>query len=249
MLPLLFITLNEMNKLVLCIIVLCSAGYYLLNAQADDIKGHELSNFHLDEYCDLCIENKNKKITVVHKKHELSNFHLDEYCDLCIEDKNKKITVAHKKEVPSDQKKSRSITGAYSQIIKIMSDKYRIEPSLIKAVIKVESNWNSKAVSNSGAIGLMQLMPKTAKYMNIRNPYDPEDNINGGAKYLRYLLDKFNGNLTHALAAYNAGPTRVKQYKGIPPIKETRQYVKRVLSAYNDEKSIYSAAQLLKSEI
>jgi soluble lytic murein transglycosylase len=112
----------------------------------------------------------------------------------------------------------------------------------------VESNWNSKAVSHSGAMGLMQLMPTTVKDMNIKNPFNPEDNIDGGARYLRYLLDKFNGNLIHAIAAYNAGPTRVIRHRGIPPIRETRQYVKRVLSLYNDDKSIYTS-QSLKSEI
>jgi soluble lytic murein transglycosylase-like protein len=143
---------------------------------------------------------------------------------------------------------SNSITSAYNRIINRKSDKYGIEPSLIKAVIQVESSWNSKAVSHAGAMGLMQIMPTTAKDMNIRNPFNPEDNIDGGARYLRYLLDKFNGNLIHAIAAYNAGPTRVARHRGIPPIKETRQYVKRVLSLYNNEKTIHTVLPL-KSEI
>jgi soluble lytic murein transglycosylase len=121
----------------------------------------------------------------------------------------------------------------YSQIIDSTSKKYNLEPSLIKAVIKVESDWNSRAVSSKGAQGLMQLMPTTAKNLNVKNPYSPKDNINGGAKYLRHLLDRFDGDISLALAAYNAGPAMIEKYGGIPPITETRKYVNRVLSIYN----------------
>ncbi|MBI5099354.1 MAG: lytic transglycosylase domain-containing protein [Nitrospirae bacterium] len=119
----------------------------------------------------------------------------------------------------------------YSQIIHSMSSKYDIEPSLIRAVITVESNWNYNAVSNKGAIGLMQLMPSTAKDMAVSNPFNPEENIEGGTRYLRFLLDKFN-DLPLALAAYNAGPKTVEYYRGVPSITETEQYVKKVLSIY-----------------
>lgn len=107
-----------------------------------------------------------------------------------------------------------------------------LDPALLSAVIKAESDFNPDAVSRAGAIGLMQLMPKTALNMNIQDPFDPDENIAGGAKYLRYLLDRFNGNLPLALAAYNAGATRVERYDTLPPIRETRRYVKKVLRYY-----------------
>lgn len=124
-------------------------------------------------------------------------------------------------------------TAAYHDIVHEMASAYNVEPSLIKAVIKTESNWNSRAVSKKGAMGLMQLMPSTANDLNVHNPYDPEENIEGGTKYLKYLLEKFNGNLTLAIAAYNAGPKRVEDCGYVPPITETKQYVKKVLSLYN----------------
>ncbi len=135
-------------------------------------------------------------------------------------------------------KKLRTANPAdFHQIISSKSEKYNIEPSLVNAVIKVESNWDSTAVSQKGAQGLMQLMPATAEKMDVKNPFNPEENIEGGIRYLRYLLDKFNGDLTLALAAYNAGPKRIEKFGGIPPIPETQQYVKRVLSIYNGKNS------------
>lgn len=129
--------------------------------------------------------------------------------------------------------KSKTKPADYQHIIARNSEKYNVEPSLINAVIKVESNYDSRAVSRKGAIGLMQLMPYTAEYMDVRNPFDPEENIEGGTRYLKYLLDKFGGNLTLALAAYNAGPNTVEKFGYIPPIQETKQYVKQVLSIYD----------------
>ena len=118
----------------------------------------------------------------------------------------------------------------YEHIISRKSAKYNIRMSVIKAVITAESNWDPKAVSKKGAIGLMQLMPATARDMKIRDPYDPEENIEAGTRYLRYLLNRFNGNMRLALAAYNAGPARVERTGGIPHITETRKYVKRVMA-------------------
>jgi hypothetical protein len=125
----------------------------------------------------------------------------------------------------------------YHSIVHEKAANYNIDPSLIKAVIKTESNWNNRAISRKGAMGLMQLMPATAIDMNVRDPFDPEDNIEGGTKYLRYLLERFNGDLTLALAAYNAGPKTVEKFGYIPPFTETRQYVDKVLSLCNGKKA------------
>jgi soluble lytic murein transglycosylase len=112
------------------------------------------------------------------------------------------------------------------------SRQHRLHPALVHAVIKAESDFNPMAVSRAGAVGLMQLMPKTALRLDVTNPYDPEENIGGGTRYLRQLLDRFQGNLPLALAAYNAGESRVERYRTLPPIEETRQYVSRVLKYY-----------------
>ncbi len=110
----------------------------------------------------------------------------------------------------------------------------RVDPMLVKAVIKTESNFNRYAVSSKGAQGLMQLMPATAKYLNVQDPFDPWQNIYGGTKYLRELLDSFNGDLRLSIAAYNAGPTRVMKLGGVPRIPETISYVGKVIRQYQN---------------
>lgn len=117
-------------------------------------------------------------------------------------------------------------------LIRRHSSQHRLHPALIRAVIKAESNFDPRAVSRAGAVGLMQLMPQTAVRMDVRDLYDPEENVAGGTKYLRQLLDRFHGNLPLALAAYNAGENVVERYQALPPIDETRQYVRKVLRYY-----------------
>ena len=147
--------------------------------------------------------------------------------------------VIHFTNIPSgkDYKKilrenNSAIKGQYDHIISNSSYKYNIEPAIIKAVISAESNWDPRAISHKGAIGLMQLMPTTAEDMQVSNPFDPEENIEGGTRYLRHLLNRFNGDLDLALAAYNAGPARVEKSGGIPAIPETIQYIKKVTRMY-----------------
>jgi soluble lytic murein transglycosylase-like protein len=122
----------------------------------------------------------------------------------------------------------------YDRHIRRTCMRYGVDPSLVKAVIRAESDFDSNAISSRGAQGLMQLMPGTARDLNVANPFDPRQNIDGGVRYLRMILDLFNGNLPLSLAAYNAGPNLVKRYRRIPAIPETIEYVKRVLRYYSE---------------
>ena len=114
------------------------------------------------------------------------------------------------------------------------SETYHVDVNLLKAIAKVESNFNPKATSSAGAMGVMQLMPSTAKGLGIRDAYDAHDNIMGGAKIISQNLKKYNGDLSLALAAYNAGSGNVDKYGGIPPFTETQNYVKKVLGYYQE---------------
>ncbi|MGA7827330.1 MAG: lytic transglycosylase domain-containing protein [Geobacteraceae bacterium] len=125
----------------------------------------------------------------------------------------------------------------FDPIVSSAASEYGVDKSLVKAVISAESGYNPNAVSPKGAQGLMQLMPKTAQDLNVSNSLDPRDNIRGGVRYLRFLLDTFRGDETLALAAYNAGLARVNQYGGVPPYEETRNYISRVLSYQKSYKS------------
>ena len=115
--------------------------------------------------------------------------------------------------------------SAYADIINTACDRHGIDPSLVLALVKVESGFNPDALSRKGAMGLMQLMPQTAVDMNVRDTFNPYENIDGGVKYLRYLIDRYEGNLSLALAAYNSGETAVKKWGTIPPYRETQNYV------------------------
>lgn len=128
-----------------------------------------------------------------------------------------------------------SISSGNSDIdglIEAYSEKNGLDSAFVKAVIKQESGFQPKVTSSCGAMGLMQLMPATANSLGVKDAYDPEQNIAGGTKYLKGLLDRFGGDKTLALAAYNAGPNAVAKYNGIPPYKETQNYVKNIMSMY-----------------
>lgn len=125
---------------------------------------------------------------------------------------------------------------ALNQVVNTASATFHLDPDLVNSVIHAESGFNSRAVSPKGALGLMQLMPSTANQLGVGNAFDPEANVAGGSRYLRELLERYNFDLVKALAAYNAGPLRVEQYEGVPPFRETRAYVARIVHEYNAKK-------------
>ena len=139
---------------------------------------------------------------------------------------------------PPQRKAARKATrapkyGGYDGLIRLTALEHDVPPALVKAVIAAESRFDSEAVSHKGAQGLMQLMPSTAAVLGVADPLAAEQNVRGGVRYLREMLDRY-GDMQRALAAYNAGPTAVDRYRGIPPYQETRDYVKRVLTYYRD---------------
>ena len=125
---------------------------------------------------------------------------------------------------------------ALHQVVDSASAAYHLDPDLVNSVIHAESGFNSHAVSPKGARGLMQLMPGTANQLGVNDAFDPQSNVTGGSRYLRELLERYNFDLVKALAAYNAGPERVEQYRGVPPFHETQAYVARIVHEYNQKK-------------
>jgi soluble lytic murein transglycosylase-like protein len=123
-----------------------------------------------------------------------------------------------------------------NQVVNSASAAYHLDPDLVNSVIHAESGFNAHAVSAKGARGLMQLMPGTANQLGVNDAFDPQSNVTGGSRYLRELLERYNFDLVKALAAYNAGPHRVEQYRGVPPFRETRAYVARIVHEYNTKK-------------
>ncbi len=163
----------------------------------------------------------------------------------------------HLTDTPPDTLRGRQVTvrnskGRYhaavsdqelEEAVSHYAKEYRLSPALLLAIMKAESGFNPTVISKAGAVGLMQLIPETAIRHGVRNLYDTRDNIAGGARHLRYLLDRFHGNVRLALAAYNAGERKVDRYRQIPPYEETRSYVKKVMGFYRD----YRGASFLGS--
>lgn len=133
----------------------------------------------------------------------------------------------------ADLVRGRQITSeSVDNAIEAAASRHGVDPNLVRAIIKVESNFNPRAVSRKGALGLMQLMPRTAQSMNVTNAFDPEQNVDAGVRHLKTLLDNYNGNLELSLAAYNAGSAAVERNKGVPPYRETQDYVRKITGLY-----------------
>jgi soluble lytic murein transglycosylase-like protein len=164
---------------------------------------------HLNPYFDLAkfADGASKdKVSETLQEEQLENTH------------GKKTSLSHEKKVKR----------RFDHIIQTAANRYEVDPALVRAIIMAESSYNPKAVSKKGAKGLMQLMPKTAEYLGVEDSFDPEHNIDAGVRYFKQLLKQFNGDVKLALAAYNAGGSRVRKYKGVPPFKDTQYYVKKV---------------------
>ena len=133
---------------------------------------------------------------------------------------------------PNPAAASNHPTEEIDQLVNQTANRHQVDPDLVRAIVRVESDYDPKAVSSKGAMGLMQLIPATARRFGVENPFDPKQNLEGGVNYLRYLLDLFDGDLALSLAAYNAGEHSVQRYGGIPAIPETQDYVRKVTNLY-----------------
>ena len=185
------------------------------------------------------IANLRNGFTVLHERHEsfgeITRLYLDNeapgsYVDLATSQ------IASFEPAPPEPRSTNrkvSATADLGAIIRNASSSSQIDADFIASVIQVESANNPRAVSRKGAQGLMQLMPQTAKNLGVGNSFDPAENVDGGVRFLRALLLRYNGDAAKVLAAYNAGPKRVQQFKGVPPYRETHAYIARVISQYN----------------
>jgi hypothetical protein len=144
----------------------------------------------------------------------------------------KKERLTAKKENSLSLVSGKKAEHLYHPIIIQTSSRHQVDPAIVKAIIMAESGYNPRAISKAGAKGLMQLMPKTAQALGVENVFNPQQNISGGVRYFKQLMNRFNGDFELALAAYNAGSTTVRRYKGVPPFKATQNYIKKVFKYY-----------------
>src|ERR1700691_4104224 len=158
----------------------------------------------------------------------------------------KDTPVAHSELQDSARKIGQAVD--LNEVVNTASGTYRLDPDLVNSVIRAESGFNVHAVSPKGAQGLMQLMPQTASQLGVQNAFDPRANVEGGTRYLRELLERYDFDLVKALAAYNAGPQRVEQYGGVPPYYETKAYVARIVRDFNKKKLAANAAAKTASQ-
>ncbi len=162
--------------------------------------------------------------TVYYYRDENGTYH---FTDLPTSDRFRPFSLFRTRDLSSED---------FIELTRTYGSLYSIDPMLIRAMIEVESGFNPQAVSRAGAQGLMQIMPQTQKYLGLVSPFEPESNIEAGTRYFRYLMDRFQ-SVPLALAAYNAGPSRVEEYNGIPPFRETQEYVRRVLEIFEKHKN------------
>jgi soluble lytic murein transglycosylase-like protein len=151
------------------------------------------------------------------------------------------VPPAKRENLPAKLRNPPHTTPEISQLVEQTASRHQVDPQLVHAIIKVESAYDPLAVSNKGAMGLMQLIPATAQELGVANPFDPQENIEGGVTYLRHLLNVFGGDLNLSLAAYNAGEGAVRRYGGVPYFAETRNYVRRVTNIYQSLPSLVGA--------
>ncbi len=155
------------------------------------------------------------------------------FCQINVYNQTENTLITNLPQTIGEETETDSDLEDYEVFINHYARLYNIDPFLVKLIIQKESQFNPRAVSRSGAIGLMQLMPETARRLGVKNPFDPAQNIEGGIKFLRSLFDMFNGDLELTLAAYHAGPSLVKRLRRIPPIPETIAYVDYIISRYS----------------
>ncbi len=181
---------------------------------------------HNDTYCIGLINNEKQAIIQLTCSDKIST---SDNISPSLETE-KKIETSNKNKI--DQKNNDPSDYLFRSIIDQASNLYQVDSALIQAIIMAESSYNPAAISNKGAMGLMQLMPATAKALGVEDCFNPKHNIHGGVKYFKQLLNQFNGNIHLALAAYNAGGRNVRRYKGVPPFKATKLYIKKVDKYY-----------------
>jgi len=191
------------------------------------------------------IEQKGRFFSGIELRYEINSTKKDRFVNV-LEDEEKRVSRSMSfpiLEIDSFEPSDTKFPGTRRQVNKSEWDKhvtryakeYGVDEDLVRAVIRVESANNPNALSSKGAMGLMQLMPQTARMLGVNDAWDPEQNIRGGVKYLSQLSDRFNGDIVKVLAGYNAGPSRVDQFDGVPPYKETQNYVRKVMALLSDE--------------